>query len=183
VSIPKHPVQSTTTATSQGKTADLIAPLIIDQFSMVTDAATEFKKQLSTYFLRIVIANKSCLSMMSSYASWVPPNKFSTLTQTYALITVPILMMLAKLASYAVIFNANNLHMTLGATYDKLTASYVIFSKKTENTGVKISRQDNSNIPAFFPPHISRRYSEWRFLPRINFPLLQVGGDGGFSHG
>ena len=88
--------------------AELIAPLIIDQFSMVTDATTEFKKQTSAYFLRIGIANESCLSMMSSYASWVPPNNFSTLTQTYELITVPVLMMLAKLASYAVIFNANN---------------------------------------------------------------------------
>ena len=29
VQIPKHPVQSTTTATNQGKMADLIAPLII----------------------------------------------------------------------------------------------------------------------------------------------------------
>ena len=99
VSVPKHPVQSTTTATNQGKMADLIAPLIIDQFSMHSVAATEFKKQLSAYFLRIGIANESCLSMMSSYASWVPPNIFSTLTQTYELITVPVLMILAKLAS------------------------------------------------------------------------------------
>ena len=152
VHIPKHPVQFMTTTTNQGKMADLIAPLVTSQFSMHSATATKFRKQLSAYFLCIGIANKSCLSMMSSYASWVPPTNFSTQSQTYKLITVPVLMMLAKLASYAVIFNANSLHMTPGATFDELTAQNMMFSKKNEMTGVKTTHQESSKIQAFSLP-------------------------------
>ena len=100
----KPHVCTQTTATNQREMAELIAPLISTQFSMDSATAQSFKAQLTAYFVCIGTANESCLSMMSAYASWVPPITFQTTSQSYDLITVPVTMMPAKLASYAVIF-------------------------------------------------------------------------------
>jgi hypothetical protein len=67
----KSPICPRATAKNQQQMAELIAPLISNQFSMDTTTAISFKMQLTAYFVCIGIANESCLSMMSSYASWV----------------------------------------------------------------------------------------------------------------
>ena len=65
----KPPICTRATAKNQREMAELIAPLISNQFSMDTATAISFKKQLTAYFVCIGIANESCLSVMSSYAS------------------------------------------------------------------------------------------------------------------
>ena len=62
-------VQVTTTATNQKGVAELIAPLIINPFSMDSTTAKLFLEQLLAYFVCIVIANESCLGIMSAYSS------------------------------------------------------------------------------------------------------------------
>ena len=59
-------------------------------------------------------------------------------------------MMLAKLASYMVIFNEKGVHITPGATFDELTVYFTIHSKKTTKSTVSTNgKQGISKIPTF----------------------------------
>ena len=144
----KSPICTRATAKNQREMAELIAPLISNQFSMDTATAISFKMQLTAYFVCIGIANESCLSMMSSYASWVPPTTFQTTSQKYDLITVPVMMMLAKLATYAVVFEQCNMHISKSATFDELTAEFLTRNEKTVSGSVTTHvTSTNAKIP------------------------------------
>jgi hypothetical protein len=115
---------------------------------MDSATANSFKAQLTAYFVCIGIANESCLSMMSAYASWVPPITFQTEHQSYELITVPVTMMLSKLASYAVIFEQCNVHFSRTATFDELTAKFLARNEKTVASSVTTHvTSTNAKIP------------------------------------
>ena len=62
---------------------------------------------------------------------------------------VPVTMMLAKLASYTVVFSKRNIHITPGSTFDKLT----VHNKKMAMSTVSDNgNQGISKIPAFTLP-------------------------------
>ena len=55
------------------------------------------------------------------------------------LITVPVTMTLAKLASYTVVFNEKAGHITSGAMFNELTAYYMTYTKNTAESAVFIN--------------------------------------------
>ena len=66
---------------------------------------------------------------------------------------VPVTMMLAKLASYAVIFDQYNLYFSKTATFDELTAEYLTCNEKTGSGLVTTNvSSTNSKIPVFSLP-------------------------------
>ena len=93
--------------------------------------------------------------MYSVYTSWVPSVQFTSTSQMYELITVPVTMMLAKLASYAVFFEQTNVYATPKATFDELTSEFNMYSKKIvlgtvpANGNQAISRTPQFSFPTF----------------------------------
>ena len=80
----------------------LLTPLIYEQFALSNRVAKKLKAQLGIYFKATGIANVSCLGMMAEYSTWVVPESFATNNPSLEQLTVLVLLLLTKLATYSI---------------------------------------------------------------------------------
>ena len=67
----------------------------------------------------------------------------------YEVITVPVTMMLAKLASHTVIFNEKGVNITPGSTFGELTVYYMMHSKKMVTSTVAVNGTEDISRTIF----------------------------------
>ena len=82
--------------------AQMMVPLISKQFTMTAEVTTEPLVQMSAYFAHMGIHHKEYLSFITNYIDWTPPHTISTAKQKINPISVPVTIMISKIASYTV---------------------------------------------------------------------------------
>ena len=75
-------------------------PLISKQFKMTAEVTTEPLVQMSTYFAHKGINHEEYFSFMTNYVDWPPTKTIATTKQKMNLISVPVNLVLSKIASY-----------------------------------------------------------------------------------
>ena len=127
-------LMKTKTCTTSVEMAKMMVPLISKQFTMTAEVTTELLVQLSAYFSHTGIHNKEFLAFMTNYVDWSPPHTFATPTQKMNLISIPVTLLLSKIASYTVALQEEKLYLSPGIGHCALFTWLATYNEtSTEN--------------------------------------------------
>ena len=115
------PVRQANTAEEM---AILLTPLISERFALPNSVTKKLCTQLALYFKDMGIVNESCLGIMTDSSSWAVPESLSTTSQSLEHLTVPVLLLLTKLATYTVQLRNEKLHLTMGVLFTDVRTWY-----------------------------------------------------------
>ena len=101
-------LMKTKTCTTSVEMAKMMVPLISEQLTITAEVTTELLVQLSVYFAHTGIHNKEFLAFMTNFVDWPRPHAFATPTQKINLISIPVTLLLSKIARYAVALQEKN---------------------------------------------------------------------------
>ena len=116
----------------------LLSLLIIKQFSLTKSNSKKLHDQLCVHFNATSITNKSCVGMMTKHGSWEMSDSFSTEKQDMDQLTIPITLLLYKLAIYTVILR-KRLYTFLPAYCSQNLPRGIISTKKEWKKKPKLS--------------------------------------------
>ena len=116
--VSKHSLLRTQTCVSAASMADIVGPLIGERFSMTIDLVEELTRQLNVYFEFAGVMNDETYSFMTDYKEW--PSAKGVDSETLNMVTVPVTLLLAKLASYTVLVLENKLFLSPGVKFSEL---------------------------------------------------------------
>jgi len=113
---------------------DMIGPLISKKLIMTEKVTTILLVQMSAYFTHTGIHNEEHLSFMTSYVNWPPPQTITTASQKMNLISIPVTLLLLKIAKYMIAIKEEKLYLSPGIEYYALS---IWFTKYTKNSKEK----------------------------------------------
>ena len=112
------PVHQASTAEEM---AILLTPLISERFALLNSITKKLRTQLGLYFKSTGIVNEYCLVIMTESSSWAVPESFATTSQSLEQLTVPMLLLITKLATYTVQLRDKKLHLTTGVLFTDIS--------------------------------------------------------------
>jgi len=93
-------LSTTKTCSDHDDVATVVTPLIGERFALSDAQRTKLQGQLSIYFVKSGVTNEEILSFMTDPASWPVPGTIADDGAPLNLITVPVTLLLAKIAKY-----------------------------------------------------------------------------------
>ena len=100
--------------------ATIVTPLVGERFAMSDDQRKNLCTQLTTYFRKTGVENEEVLSFMTSPSSWPVPSSIATTEDPLNLITVPVTLLLAQLATYTSLVLHQSYFLAPGVSYKNL---------------------------------------------------------------
>jgi len=108
---------------------------------MTVEVTTELLVQLSAYFAHTGIHNKEYLSFMTNYVDWPLLQTIAIPKQKMNLISISVIFLISKIASYTIFLQEEKLYLSPGIEYRALTiwfAEYNKTSTKNLNKSIQI---------------------------------------------
>jgi len=106
---------------------------------MTAEVRTELLVQVSVYFANTGIHNNKFLAFMTNYMDWPPPHATNP-TQKMNLISIPVTLLLSKIASYTVALQEENLCLSPGICYCALSTWFAAYNETSAENLDKTSR-------------------------------------------
>ena len=100
------------------------------------------------YFKATGIGDESCIGLMTESSSWEVSESFAADRQSLEQLTVSVLMLLAKLATYSVQLKKESLHLSTGVLLNDLATWYDKYMKKEAKkrpNAIPIPTKDKTN--------------------------------------
>ena len=123
-----NPVYQANTAEEM---AIVLTPLIRKRCNLSKSVTKKLKVQIRLYFQAIGAANKSCLGMVTESSSWAVLESIATDNQSLDQLTVPVLLLLTKLATYSVQLRKESLNLFTGVLFNTMTTWYDKYMKRS----------------------------------------------------
>ena len=90
----------TQVCTDGAKVADVMSNLISQRFTVDPTNVAELKAEMKTYFAKAGVINEQIFSFMTEFKSWPDVNKVGRGNSALKHISVPVVLLLTKLAGY-----------------------------------------------------------------------------------
>ena len=150
-------LSTTKTCSDHDDVATVVTPLIGERFALSDAQRTKLQGQLSIYFVKSGVTNEEILSFMTDPASWPVPSTIADDGAPLNLITVPVTLLLAKIAKYTSLALEQSFYLSSKMNFKDVQKWGASFSSgtttNTTNTTTSSTKgNDDHKIPSFKVP-------------------------------